>query len=250
MRCGAPPSTDFPITVGNNIYQTCTYDFNNLIGKLSSKQYFPRVYALLVQADDLKFYEVAVFMPASSQPIKRFFLEDTVTSTTKINVLTSLSLTFDLDSNGKLINPFLYPIYSFLPLQSGSIVSNSLVTLTYNVTFNYNVSTFWTGALASFISVCVIAVIHAIGKTYIGHLNKKSALLFFINLLNTWSLWTFYYLLILTGYWFLLTKTTSSLFILIPTDSTFYTAFYVLVGLVTVTRIITILIDKSDKLQT
>jgi hypothetical protein len=44
---------------------------------------------MLVKGDDNKYYDVPVYMPAASQPIRRFFLEDTYTYTNKINVLTS-----------------------------------------------------------------------------------------------------------------------------------------------------------------
>jgi len=49
-------------------------------------------------------------------------------------------------------------------------------------------------------------------KTYIGYLNRKTPFLFFLNFIDLWSFWMFYFLLIITGYWFIFTKTTPNIY--------------------------------------
>ena len=183
-------------------------------------------------------------MSGSSTPIRRFFLEDTYTYSDKINVLTSLTLQFSF-SGGQLLSPSLTPTYTLLSTQVGTGVAgqSSTKTLTYKVQFSSDLSGFWVGAIASFVVISIIAVVHAIIKTYIGYLNRKSALLFFLNFANTYSLWLFYYLLSMSGYWFLFTKTTSSPFLLLPTSNgSLYGAFYALVAIMVVFRLIWALI--------
>jgi hypothetical protein len=121
-------------------------------------------------------------------------------------------------------------------------------SLSYSIKYNYNLSSFWTGAIAIFITINVLAILHTIAKTYIGYLNRKSSLLFFLNFINIWSLWMFYFLLLISGYWFLFTKTTSSVQVLLPNDQSLYAVFYTLVGLMGIFRLIFVIIDKSDKL--
>lgn len=191
-------------------------------------------------------------MSGSSQPIRRFFLEDTYTYTDKINVLTSLVLEFTF-SGGKLTNPTLTPRYTSLSTQAGSGVlgQSSTKLLTYSIRFSSDLSGFWVGAVASLAVIAVAALVHAIVKTYIGHLNRKSALLFFMNFAGTLSLWLFYYLLFMSGYWFLFTKTTSSPFLLLPSNNpSLYGAFYALVAVMVLLRLIWALIEKSDRLNT
>ena len=131
------------------------------------------------------------------------------------------------------------------------MVGTSKYTLSFDILFSCDLSGYWTGAIASFIVVSILAVVHTIVKTYIGYLNRKSALQFFSNLAGVYSLWLFYYLLGMTGYWFLFTKTTSSPFLLLPLDnSTLYSIFYALVAIMVTLRLIWAMKDKSDKLST
>jgi len=183
-------------------------------------------------------------MSGSSQPIRRFFLEDGYTYPDKIKVLTSLVLQF-VFSGGKLTTPTLTPTYTLLSTQAGSGVvgQSSTIVLNYSVQFSSDLSGFWVGAIASFAVISIAAIVHAIGKTYIGYLNRKSPLLFFLNFAGTFSLWLFYYLLFMTGYWFLFTKTTSSPFLLLPSSSpSLYGAFYALVAVMVLFRLIWALI--------
>ena len=124
-------------------------------------------------------------------------------------------------------------------------------TLTHNIRFNSDLGSFFTGALISFIVVVVAALVHTIGKTYLSYLNRKSALTFFVNFAGVFSLWLFYYLLGMSGYWFLFTKTTSSPFLLLPpTHAVLYPAFYALVGVMVLFRLLYSLSEKSDRLST
>lgn len=59
----------------------------------------------------------------------------------------------------------------------------------------------------------------------------------------------FYFLLAISGYLFLFTKTTQELYILIPKDDTFYVVFYILAGLMILLRIITVIVEKASKLN-
>lgn len=167
-------------------------------------------------------------------------------------MLSSFTLSFTLDSSGKLTLPQFTPIYTSLSTQAGSgIVSSGILSLSYSILYSCSLSTFWTGALASFITISIVALVHASIKTFIGYRNRKSPLLFFLNFMGTYSLWLFYYLLFMTGYWFLFTKTTSSPYLFLPaTDTTFYGAFYALVAIMVIFRLIWATIDKSDKLNT
>jgi hypothetical protein len=111
--------------------------------------------------------------------------------------------------------------------------------MSYKVLFTNDLSSFWVGALIFFIIVSVIALLHTIIKTYIGWLNRRSPLLFFLNFTGVYSLWLFYFLLCMTGYWFMFTKTTSSPFLLLPTsDAKLYGSFYGLVGVMVLFRLI------------
>ena len=57
-----------------------------------------------------------VYLNGNSQPVKRFFLEDTYTSTTSINVLTSMKFQLTLSTDNALINPSLNLGYTKLGL--------------------------------------------------------------------------------------------------------------------------------------
>jgi hypothetical protein len=220
---------------------------------MQSKNYKSKVYQILIQGDGGIYYDVPVSMPGATQTIKRFFLEDSYTSTTSINVLSSFTLSFTLDSSGKLTLPEFTPTYTSLSTQAGSgiVSSSSILTLSYSVLYLCSLTSFWTGAIASFITISVVALVHAGIKTYIGYRNRKSPLLFFLNFLGTYSLWLFYYLLFMSGYWFLFTKTTSSPYLFVPsTSTTFYGAFYALVAVMVVFRLVWAITDKSDKLNT
>ena len=119
------------------------------------------------------------------------------------------------------------------------VVGSPEQTINYSVRFNSDLGTFFAGALISFIVMVVVALVHTIGKTYLSYLNKKSALVFFVNFTGVFSLWLFYYLLIISGYWFLFTKISSSPFLLLPpTHTVLYPAFYILVGVMVLFRMI------------
>jgi len=206
---------------------------------MSGKQYKSKLYQLLVQDDSGSYFDVPVYLSGSTQGTRRFFLEDTYSYPSKINVLTSLTLEFTF-SNGKLISPALTPSYTLLTTELGTgVVGSPEQTISYNIRFNSDLGSFFTGALISFIVMVIAALVHAIGKTYISYLNRKSALAFFVNFIGVFSLWLFYYLLIISGYWFLFTKTTSSPFLLLPpTHGVLYPAFYALVGVMVLFRLL------------
>lgn len=254
MKCGTPSDTTAGITMGVNIRVTCSYNVNSLIAMTGSTQWKGTVYQLLVKADDGSYYDVAVQMPGTSQTIKRFFIEDTFTNPDKtINLMTGFTLSFNYNSANKLETPLLVPSYTSISIDSttGIVSGSSLVSMNYEILFTSNISTFWAGALGSFIAVSVVALLHAIAKTYIGYLNKKSALQFFLNFAGVYSLWLYYYLLFMTGYWFLFTKSASTPPFLLPSHSpSLYGVFYALVGIMVAFRLIWVVVDKAEKLST
>lgn len=251
MRCGTPTDTTVQVMSGTNIRVTCNYNVNSLIAMMGGRQWKGKMYQLLVQGDDGNYYDVAVSMPGSSQPIKRFFMEDTFTSNNQINLMTGFTLSFTF-ANAKLTNPLLSPSYSMISIQSTTgTAGTGLTTMNYEVLFTTDISSFWTGALGAFIAISVVALIHSIIRTYIGYLNRRSGLQFFINFAGLYSLWLYYYLLFMTGYWFLFTKTASSPVIVLPSHSTsLYGAFYALVGVMVGLRMVWVIVDKSEKLST
>jgi Meckelin (Transmembrane protein 67) len=252
MKCGTPMDTTAQVEIGTNIIVTCTYNVNNLIAMTGGKQWRGRTYQLLVKSEDGNYYDVGVLMPGSSQTIKRFFIEDTTSSTNSINLMTGFTLSFNYNSKSKLDTPTLAPIYTIVSIDSSSGISSApLTTMTYEVLFTNDISSFWNGALISFIVISVIALIHTIAKTYIGYLNKKSPLQFFINFAGVYSLWLYHYLLFMTGYWFLFTKSAASPVFLLPSHSTsLYGAFYALVAIMVVLRLVWVIVDKAEKLST
>ena len=92
MRCGSPSNSEVGITFGTNIDVTCDFNFNHLINQMNSKKYQGKLYQLLVLGDTGIYYDVPVYMSGSSQPIKRFFLEDTYSFTNRIKVASSIKL--------------------------------------------------------------------------------------------------------------------------------------------------------------
>jgi len=60
----------------------------------------------------------------------------------------------------------------------------------------------------------------------------------------------FYFLMITTGYWFVFTKTTSTIYTFISAETSLYVSFYIVFGLMVFFRIVSMLIDKADKLKT
>lgn len=59
----------------------------------------------------------------------------------------------------------------------------------------------------------------------------------------------FYFLLVITGYWFIFTKTTSNIYTFISNSTTLYVSFYIVFGIMVAFRIISVISDKMDKLK-
>ena len=123
MRCGTPTDAEVTLTFGTNIETSCKFNFNHLLNQINGKQYQAKMYQLLVLGNNGSYFDVPVYMAGSSQPIRRFFLEDTVSSTTTINVLTALTLSFTF-SGGQLVSPSLVPTYSSLGTTLGTGVNS------------------------------------------------------------------------------------------------------------------------------
>lgn len=59
----------------------------------------------------------------------------------------------------------------------------------------------------------------------------------------------FYFLLLTTAYWFIFLKTTPNIYIFAPSQTTLYAAFYIVFGLMVAFRLISVLIEKAEKLK-
>ena len=157
-----------------------------------------------------------------------------------------------MNSTGYLVNPKLSVSYEKLSVQDGKVTpsSSSTQTISYKVSFTYDLTNFWTAFTVIIIIVSILALLQAIARTYIGYLNRESFFSFFFYLPKFWSLWMFYFLFCISGYWFLFSKTTQDLYIFVPGSSdSFYIAFYVLAGAMGFFRLLTVIIEKNDKLN-
>jgi len=56
MRCGTPSDSGLTLILGTNIRTTCTYDFNNLLLLMQSKQYVGKMYQMLIKGDTNSYY--------------------------------------------------------------------------------------------------------------------------------------------------------------------------------------------------
>lgn len=170
-----------------------------------------------------------------------------------MHVLNNLKLTFSLNSTGYLVSPLLRVSYKKLSIQGSKVAptADRNQVLNYEVKFVYDLQTFWTPFIAIFITINVVVLIQSIARTYIAHLNKQSVLSFFYFLASFWSLWMFYFLIAVSGYWFLFCKTTQDVYIFIPDSATdiFYVAFFVIAGIMGLFRVLTVFLDKKDKLN-
>ena len=116
MRCGTPSQTDFALGIGSNIEVSCDFNFDNLVAQIGGKTYQSYVYQLLILGQNGNYYEVNTYIDGSSQAVKRFFLEDTYTSSTELTVMTSMTFEVTLDSDSALVSPSLYVSYTQLSL--------------------------------------------------------------------------------------------------------------------------------------
>lgn len=211
------------------------------------------VYQMLIQGQNAAWYEVNVYLSGNSQPVKRFFLEDTFTSSNAVNVMTGMRFQITLNTDGLLVSPSLYLTYTKLSMQVGAGIipaASQKQSLSYSIQFTSQLSSFWSVIMPIFIVVNILILVHSILRTYIGYLNRKTPFLFFLNFIDIWSLWMFYFLMITTGYWFVFTKTTSTIYTFISAETSLYVSFYIVFGLMVFFRIVSMLIDKADKLKT
>lgn len=157
-----------------------------------------------------------------------------------------------MNSTGFLITPQLFISYKSLSVQSGVVTpsSDAKQSIKYDFRFVYVLTTFWRAFIGILIAVHVVVLVQSAIRTYIGYLNRESPFKFFFYFFKFWSLWMFYFLLCISGYWFLFSKTTQDLYIFIPEpESAFYPAFYVLAGLMGFFRLLTVIIEKNAKLN-
>lgn len=96
----------------------------------------------------------------------------------------------------------------------------------------------------------MIAIVQAIIRTYIAHLNKRSPLLFFVFFGENWTSWMFVALLGLSGYWLFFTKATSQLYVLMPASGELYSYFIGVVAAIVIVRALTVIAIKYNSFKT
>lgn len=109
--------------MGNNVEITCTYDFDHLASQIGLSSYNNYLYELFLKGDNDEFFQIPIYYNGGTTAYKRFFLEDTYTSDTSINVLTSFSLVVNMNTEGALTTPSMSVGYTQLTMQSGAIAS-------------------------------------------------------------------------------------------------------------------------------
>jgi hypothetical protein len=128
---------------------------------------------------------------------------------------------------------------------TGTLV-NPVQTVTTAVSFSYDLTNINQVILPIFITINILVLIHVGLRTYVAYRNRKSALLFLLFLLQTWSTYMFFLLLVFSGYFFFFTKATQQLYVLMPKDSSFYLNFYLVLGLMLLARLISDVYEKLD----
>lgn len=212
--------------IGNNLYKTCEFNFNNILNLMQSSKHNSYLYSLFVADENKQYYQVPVYVNGKTEAVMRFFLEDTfsVPITSKLTVATSISLEFTLTSKTQtLFNPKLSVTYKELSISSSTLaLSDPVQTVTVSVSYGYDLSDYNTALLAIFITVNVVVLIHVTFKTYVAYKNRKSIFLFFQYLMQSWSTYMFFLLLLVSGYWFIFTKAATQLNSLMPKADSFY----------------------------
>jgi hypothetical protein len=227
--------------VGNNLLKTCSFNFNNVLNLMQSKKYINYVYSLFIADNNKAYFNVPVYVNSQTNAVKRFFLADTfsVPLSGKLTVATSIKFEATLTSTSQtLVSPKLYVTYKELSISTSLTLSEPVVSVSTSVVFEYDLSNYNTVILAIFITVNVVVLLHVGLRTYVAYKNRKSIFLFFQYLLQTWSTYMFFLLLLVSGYWFIFTKAATQLYALMPKSDAFYASFYVILGLAILFRFI------------
>lgn len=106
---------------------------------MAGKTYQNYLYQLLVQGQNGAYFEVNAYLNGNPQPVKRFFLEDTFTSTTSITVLTSFKFEMTLTTDNSLSKPSLYLTYTKLSLEPSTgitPVAQQKQAISYTIQFS------------------------------------------------------------------------------------------------------------------
>jgi hypothetical protein len=127
----------------------------------------------------------------------------------------------------------------------GTLV-NPIQTVSVEVSFTYDLTNINKVIMPVFIVVNLLALLHVSLRTYIAYRNKKSVLLFLPYLLQTWSTYMFFMLLVFSGYFFFFTKATQQFYVLMPKLSSFYLNFYLVLGIMVLSRLISDIYEKND----
>jgi hypothetical protein len=208
---------------------------------MSSPRYVSYVYSLLV-ADHLNnSYQVPVYINSNTDAVTRFFLQDTFSApnSSKLTVASSITLQLTLSSSAILTQPQLLITYTQLPINplTGALVT-PVQSVSTSLSYSYDLTNTNQVIMPIFIVVNVLVLLHVSLRTYVAYKNKKSVFLFLPYLLQTWSTYMFFFLLIVCGYFFFFTKVTQQIYIFMPKTDSFYLGFYVVLGLMVLCRLI------------
>lgn len=182
----------------------------------------------------------------------RFFTADlfSLPLTKSLTVMTSFELQITLNQQARLSAPKIVIGYTKLPVGASGALANPVQTVTYKISYNFNVNKFNIAAIVLFIAFTVISIVQAAIRAYIAYLNKRSLFIFFIYLGENWSSWMFVVLLGLSGYWFFFTKATTTILVLMPTSGNLYAYFIAVVVLMVIIRALSVGWIKHDSFKT
>jgi hypothetical protein len=207
-----------------------------------SANYVNYVYSMFILDSNNNYNLVPVYVNSNPVPVTRFFLQDTFSTPLNetLTVASSLTIQLTLTSDSTLSQPQIQISYIVLTIdQTSQTLQNPIQTLTYKISYSYDLTKFYATILPIFIVVNIIILVHVCIRTYIGYLNKRSLFVFVLFYMQTWSTYIFFFLLITSGYWFLFSKATQEIYILMPKSPAFYVMFYVVFGIMVLFRIIT-----------
>lgn len=238
--------------IGNNFKRSCDFNFNNIVNLLQSSRHVSHVMGLFVADHTGSYYQVPVYVNGGTDPVGRFFLQDTfsLAGSGKLTFAQTLTLEFTLSPDVLLTQPKLFVTYAQQPLNSltGTLVT-PVQTVTTEISFSYDLTNINKALLPIFIVVNALVLLHVTLRTYVAYRNRRSVLLFLPFLLQTWSTYMFFFLLVMSGYFFFFTKATQQIYAFLPKAASFYLGFYLVLGLMLLARLISDLHDKLDTIK-
>jgi meckelin len=191
--------------------------------------------------------------------VRRFFVVDSISglagqgvfpgtqNTTVLRFAQSMTLNVGLLGDGSQRISLPYLTITYMERKATSIVNNPTSAIAFNTQYTMDTTSFWYNTKALFITCNIVVGIITLFRAYIwskAHSQKSAQDMYiswtitetFILLIKTWGDIMFFFLLFLTGYWFIFFKMQNQVFCLIPSDQTssdysgFKTVFGIMVG--------------------